>query len=101
MRYFNYSFYSFLLIIVTILMPENKTQAESFKDDDSSSVAVIDANYTLSESIEGIKIPTSVKDSLELITVQYYGFDGLLHQGQAKLHPWKWRMSRLPGPSWE
>jgi len=63
-------------------MPQNKTKAESFKGDDSTSAVIVDANYTLEESMEGTTVPASIKKNLELITVQYYGFDGLLHQGQ-------------------
>jgi len=63
-------------------MANNRSKAESFKDDDSSSAVIIDANYTFDEAMKGINIPGFIKDSLELVTVQYYGFDGLLHQGQ-------------------
>ena len=43
---------------------------------------VIDANLTFQEAIKGTKAPKSLIDSLKLITVQYYGFDGKIHQGQ-------------------
>jgi peptidoglycan LD-endopeptidase CwlK len=43
---------------------------------------IIDSNYSLEEALNGISIPTSVKNDLELVTVKYYGFDDRLHQGQ-------------------
>jgi hypothetical protein len=43
---------------------------------------IIDADYTIEKALRGGNIPSSVKNSLELVTVNYYGFDGKLHQGQ-------------------
>ena len=43
---------------------------------------IIDADYTIEEALRGGNIPSSVKNTLELVTVNYYGFDGKLHQGQ-------------------
>jgi len=47
-----------------------------------SEFTIIDSEYTLEEALRGITIPSSVKEELELVTVSYYGFDGLLHRGQ-------------------
>ena len=43
---------------------------------------IIDSDYTLEEALQGITIPASIKNKLDLVTVNYYGYDGLLHQGQ-------------------
>ena len=48
----------------------------------TKSEVIIDSDYTLEEALKGITIPTSVKEELEIVTVSYYGFDGLLHRGQ-------------------
>ncbi len=43
---------------------------------------IIDSDMTFKEAIKGTTAPQSLIDSLRLITVQYYGFDGKIHQGQ-------------------
>lgn len=43
---------------------------------------IIDSDMTFEEAINGTKAPQLLIDSLRLITVQYYGFDGKIHQGQ-------------------
>jgi len=43
---------------------------------------IIDSDYTLEEALQGITIPASIKNKLDLVTVNYYGYDGFLHQGQ-------------------
>ena len=48
----------------------------------AKSEVIIDSDYTLQEALKGITIPASVKEELEIVTVSYYGFDGLLHRGQ-------------------
>lgn len=41
---------------------------------------------TLTEALAGSTAPTSILDSLALITVPYYGFDDALHEGQIVVH---------------
>ncbi|GBD87882.1 hypothetical protein BMS3Abin03_01816 [bacterium BMS3Abin03] len=43
---------------------------------------IIDSHLTYEDALKGISIPAAVKQSLEIITVQYFGYDGRLHQGQ-------------------
>jgi len=43
---------------------------------------IIDADFTLDEALSESNIPSTVRNTLELVTVYYYGFDGRLHQGQ-------------------
>lgn len=43
---------------------------------------IIDSNMSFAEAIEGSAAPLSVIDSLSLVEVIYYSFDGLRHQGQ-------------------
>ena len=43
---------------------------------------IIDADYTFDEALSESNIPSSVINTLVLVTVNYYGFDGKLHQGQ-------------------
>jgi peptidoglycan L-alanyl-D-glutamate endopeptidase CwlK len=47
---------------------------------------IIDCQMTFEESIKGTKAPQDVIDDLSLIDVQYYSFDGKLHQGQIVVH---------------
>jgi peptidoglycan LD-endopeptidase CwlK len=43
---------------------------------------IVDSNMTFEEAIKGTKAPKYLLDSLCLIEVQYWSFDGKLHQGQ-------------------
>lgn len=43
---------------------------------------VIDSDMTFESAISGTKAPVELIDSLVLINVDYYGFDGKLHKGQ-------------------
>lgn len=47
---------------------------------------IIDSKMTFKESIEGTNAPDSVIANLILLDVQYYSFDGKLHQGQIVIH---------------
>jgi hypothetical protein len=43
---------------------------------------IIDSDISFSEAIEGTNAPEQIVDSLALVDVLYYSFDGLKHQGQ-------------------
>ena len=43
---------------------------------------IIDSAMSFSETIEGTNAPLEIVDSLVLVDVLYYSFDGLRHQGQ-------------------
>jgi peptidoglycan L-alanyl-D-glutamate endopeptidase CwlK len=43
---------------------------------------IIDSAISFSEAIEGTNAPLEIVDSLSLVDVFYYSFDGLKHQGQ-------------------
>ncbi|KAF0158521.1 MAG: cytoplasmic protein [Syntrophaceae bacterium] len=43
---------------------------------------IIDSDMSFAEAIEGSAAPLEVIDSLSMIDVTYYSFDGLRHQGQ-------------------
>lgn len=43
---------------------------------------IIDSKLNFEESIAGIEIPKQILNQLELIDIQYFSFDGKLHQGQ-------------------
>ena len=77
---------SFFFICLTLLFLNNFASAKPLSSVDSSNEettpAVIDAEFTLEEALEGTNIPAYIKNDLVLVNVQYYGFDGLLHQGQ-------------------
>jgi len=51
-----------------------------------SSEIIIDSNMSYEEAFSGINIPQAIIDQLELLTVQYFGFDGKLHLGQLVLN---------------
>ncbi|MFP4526910.1 MAG: M15 family metallopeptidase [Candidatus Kapaibacterium sp.] len=44
--------------------------------------AIIDSDMTFQQAIAGTNAPQSIIDSLRLIDVEYYSFDGRLHRGQ-------------------
>lgn len=48
--------------------------------------ARIDSALSLSEALSGKVIPVEITETLELITVRYLSFDGLIHQGQTLIH---------------
>ena len=77
---------SFFFIVIALLFLNNTTSAKPPSSADSSNEdttpAVIDADFKLEEALEGTNIPAYIKDDLVLVNVQYYGFEGLLHQGQ-------------------
>ena len=43
---------------------------------------IIDSAISFAEAIEGTTAPEQIVDSLGLVDVLYYSFDGLRHQGQ-------------------
>jgi hypothetical protein len=43
---------------------------------------IVDSALNFSEAIEGTNAPEQIVDSLALVDVLYYSFDGLRHQGQ-------------------
>jgi hypothetical protein len=43
---------------------------------------IVDSSISFSEAIEGTNAPLEIVDSLALVDVLYYSFDGLKHQGQ-------------------
>lgn len=43
---------------------------------------IVDSAMTFAEAVEGSLAPIEIIDSLSLIDVTYYSFDGLRHQGQ-------------------
>ncbi|PKN05865.1 MAG: hypothetical protein CVU72_07385, partial [Deltaproteobacteria bacterium HGW-Deltaproteobacteria-7] len=43
---------------------------------------IIDSAISFAEAIEGSTAPLEIIDSLSMIDVNYYSFDGLRHQGQ-------------------
>lgn len=47
-----------------------------------SAEIIIDSDMSFSEAIEGTNAPVEIIDSLSLLDVIYYSFDGLRHQGQ-------------------
>ena len=49
-------------------------------------IPIIDSKMTFEEAIAGTKAPKDIIDSLCLIDVRYFAFDGRLHQGQLLVH---------------
>ncbi len=47
---------------------------------------IYDSKMTFEEAIAGTKAPADLIEKLSLIDVQYYSFDGKLHQGQLVIH---------------
>ena len=84
----NLLFISFITILFssTSNYAQQNQQLTAYSPDEQRSTSVqkiiIDADYTLEEMFGDVNIPSSIKNSLDLVTVNYYGFDGKLHQGQ-------------------
>lgn len=51
-----------------------------------SQSVVIDCDYSPVEAIHHPKFPKEIVTTQELVTVQYYSFDKILHQGQLVIH---------------
>lgn len=47
---------------------------------------IVDSQITFEQAIEGTSAPDEITETLELIDLDYYGFDGLLHRGQMLVH---------------
>jgi len=47
-----------------------------------SQEVIIDSEMTFEEAIKGTKAPKKIIDSLTLVDVEYFSFDGKLHRGQ-------------------
>lgn len=55
-------------------------------NDSTSSRLIIDSDYTIGDALKEIDAPPDIMNNLKLIDVQYYSFDGKLHQGQLVIH---------------
>ena len=77
---------SIFCFLTPVILAQQSSQNIGFvpaNDQSSKSdFIIIDSEFTLEEALKGISIPSSIKDELELVTVSYYSFDGLLHKGQ-------------------
>ena len=51
-------------------------------DSEMSENTIIDSDMSFADAIEGTTAPMEVIDSLSMIDVLYYSFDGRRHQGQ-------------------
>ncbi|MCW9066497.1 MAG: M15 family metallopeptidase [Ignavibacteriaceae bacterium] len=75
-----------VLFLTTFIYAQQNQHLITYSPDNQRSASaqkiIIDADYTLDETLRDSNIPSSVKNTLELVTVNYYGFDGKLHQGQ-------------------
>lgn len=49
---------------------------------DGGEKAIVDSRMTLGEATSGLKIPSYIRKNLSLVNVNYYSFDGKLHEGQ-------------------
>ena len=72
--------------LTSLLLAQQNSQNVGFIPNNEQSskneLIIIDSDYSFEEALQGITIPSTVKDELEIVTVSYYGFDGLLHRGQ-------------------
>ncbi len=88
MKFFLHFIYILLIFNVTI---NKNTYSQNVKNNgslnmnqqnSSKSKLIIDCNYTFEKAIENKEFPAKIKRSLMLLDVDYYSFDGKLHQGQ-------------------
>ena len=77
---------TFFFFLTTFIFAQQNQLLTRYSPDKQKSAPVrkiiIDADYTFDEALSESNIPSSVKNTLALVTVNYYGFDGKLHQGQ-------------------
>jgi peptidoglycan L-alanyl-D-glutamate endopeptidase CwlK len=66
--------------LASLLLAQQNSQNVGFiptnEQSSKSELIIIYSDYSFEEALQGIK------DELEIVTVSYYGFDGLLHRGQ-------------------
>lgn len=72
-KYFNIYLILIYFFAFSLLFPQNNE-------------IIIDSNLTFEEAISGLTIPDIVKKNLILVNVNYYSFDGKIHQGQLVVH---------------
>ena len=76
----------FLSSLASIILAQQNSQTLGYipikEQSSKSELIIIDSEYTMEEALQGITIPLSVKEELEIVAVSYYSFDGLLHRGQ-------------------
>jgi len=75
----------FLFASTSINAQQNQLLTRYSPDEQRTASAkkiIIDADYTFDEALKESNIPPPVINTLVLVTVNYYGFDGILHQGQ-------------------
>ncbi len=91
MKYFvHYLILSFFVIIYSceFMYSQNSNKFNSERNGSArmnkqnKTKLIIDCNYTFEKAISGIKFPSEIKNSLILLDVDYFSFDGKLHQGQ-------------------
>ena len=76
-----------LLILPVLLHAQNKPASSDIEQTDSGKNSslqkiIIDSDISFNEALSELKIPANIKDQLVLETVNYYGLDDMLHQGQ-------------------
>lgn len=74
--------FSVLIFIGIILLSHNTTMLGQIDIEK----AIVDCNYSFEEATSGIDIPKNILKNLILINVEYFSFDGKLHQGQVLVH---------------
>lgn len=64
------------------------TGSRAAADDDRrmDSPVITDCNFTFAQATSGKEIPKGILQSLEIVNVEYYSFDGKLHRGQIVVH---------------
>ncbi len=65
-----------VILFLSFTLPQDKIMKNQ------SNEIIIDSNLNFKEAIAGLKFPDKVKQELTLIKVNYFGFDGKLHQGE-------------------
>ena len=68
-----------LLIGLLLILPDKSSSVEQ-------SDIIIDSQMSFEEAVAGSEAPRHVIDSLCIVDVEYYSFDGKLHRGQLVVH---------------
>jgi hypothetical protein len=80
----------FLFFLIIFFSNKNFCNMKNIEDnpinqsinDELKSDVIIDCNYNLKSALNGLEIPSKIKNELSIVDVFYFSFDKKLHKGQ-------------------
>ncbi len=71
-----------LFVLISSSTPALAAQPRQVRMD----TVIVDSEITLAQALAGSTAPAEILRELRIVSVQYYGFDGRLHEGQMVVH---------------